>query len=176
MFNKVYLLVDRALRALEYAGFLIAAAMLLAAMVLVTLDATLRYFFNAPLRWQYTLTSSYLLVGLVCMAFSWAFRTGGYIRVSGVASYLPPAASRLLIRAGLLLSSAYVATLTWKSAEYFWDSFQSGASQISTIRWPEWISWIWVPAGLGLLSLRLLLVALGPAQDLEIAHEPAEEV
>jgi TRAP-type C4-dicarboxylate transport system permease small subunit len=172
---KLYTLADRGLRALEFIGILFAGVMLLITMCLMSLDAFLRYFFNAPLQWQYTLTSSFLLVALVCPALAWGYRTGGYIRVSGT-WLLPPVWRGVLIRAGLLLSCGYISVLAWKSGEYFLDVFQSGETAISTLKWPVWLSWIWVPTGLGLLSARLLVATFAPAQDLELDGDIAEEI
>lgn len=175
MLLKFYTLADRSLRFLELVGVVFAGAMLLTTMGLMSLDAFLRYFFNAPLRWQYTLTSNFLLVPLVCMALAWGYRTGGYIRI-GMVSYLPTVVSRLLIRAGLILSCGYVAVLAWKSGEYFLETVRSGEIAVTTLRWPVWLSWMWVPAGLGLLSFRLLLASVAPARDLERENEPDEEL
>jgi TRAP-type C4-dicarboxylate transport system permease small subunit len=172
---KFYTLADRCLRFLEFIGVLLAGAALLATMGLMSLDAFLRYFFNAPLRWQYALTSSFLLVPLVCMSLAWGYRTGGYIRI-GMVSFLPTAVSRLLIRVGLLLSCGYVGVLAWKSGEYFLQTFLSAEIAVTTLRWPVWLSWVWVPAGLGLLSVRLLLATVAPAQELERENEPDEEL
>jgi TRAP-type C4-dicarboxylate transport system permease small subunit len=173
--RKLYMRADHILRTLEFIGIIFAGTLLLLTMVLMSLDAFMRYLFNAPLIWQYTLTSEYLLVALVCSALAWGYRTGGYIRVSGT-GLLPPPMRHLLLRIGLLLSFGYVGILAWMSAGYFVDSFRTGEIEISTLRWPVWTSWIWVPAGLGLLSARLLLTAFAPAQDLDTDHMPVEEV
>lgn len=167
---------DRSLRYLELGALAIAAVFMLATMLLVSFDALLRYMFNAPLLFQYTLTEDYLLVGLVCLSLSWGYRTGGYIRINGVATLLPPRLAEWIVRAGLLFSAGYVATLGWKGGEEFVKSYISGEAKIGAVAWPVWASWIWIPVGLGLLTLRLLLAAFGPAEDLDHEHEPAEEI
>ena len=118
----------------------------------------------------------HLLVMIVTLSLSWGFRTGGYIRIGGAAKALPPAATRLLIRAGLLASTAYVGALAWKSAETFLKLFATGEAGLGAIQLPVWVSWIWVPIGLGLLFLRLLLTTFGPVGGLETEHDPEEEI
>lgn len=160
--------VDSVLRPIENLAAIMAGAITIAMMVLVAADAFLRYAFNAPLVFQYTLTEQYLLVALIMLALPWGFRTGGYIRIMGLANKLPPNLLPLLLRAGLLASFAFVAVLAWKSAQEFWDLFQSGETRIGTLPIPVYLSWITVPIGCGLLALRLLLTALGPEAELHV--------
>ena len=144
-------------------------------MVLVSFDALARYFFNAPLSFQYPLTENYLLVAIVTLALSWGYRTGGYIRINAVAGRLPPLGRELLLRAGLLVSAAYVAVLAWTSGVYFLNAWRNGEVQMGLIDWSVAWSWIWVPAGCGLLAMRLVLIALGPERGLHIEHDPTED-
>jgi TRAP-type C4-dicarboxylate transport system permease small subunit len=174
--HRIYNAVDRALRIFEFASVLIAAGFLLITMVLVSSDALLRYAFNAPLAFQYTLTEDYLLIGIIVMAMSWGFRTGGYIRIAGLAALLPSQLMNFLIRAGILVSSAYVGVLAWTAGRRFVAVFMSNEAKIGVIDWPTWLSWIWIPVGCGLLALRLVLIAFGPEKDLHAEHEPVEEI
>lgn len=174
--GRVYSTLDSWLRALELIALVIAAALLLTTMLLVSLDALMRYALNKPLLFQYTLTEDYLLIGLITMSLSWGFRTGGYIRINGVAAFLPPRAAEFLLRTGLLFSGLYIAALGWKAGQEFLKTAITGEAKIGVIAWPVWASWVWLPLGLGLLALRLLLTAAGPARDLHAEHEPSEEV
>ncbi len=139
-------------------------------MTLISLDALLRYVFNSPLKFQYTLTEDYLLVAVIALALPWGFRTGGYIRVNALASFIPKMANRLLIRAGLLASAVYMAVLSWKSAQHFFKLLAADQIKIGLIDWPVHYSWIWIPIGCGMLSLRLLLTALSKNSS----HDPRE--
>lgn len=168
--------VDTVLRWVETLAMLIAAVFLLLIMVLVSLDATLRYAVNMPLAFQYPLTEDYLLIGLVCFTLAWGFRTGGYIRINGIAARLPPLFAQVLLRVGLLVSAGYIGALAWKSNQFFLGLVATGERNIGTLSMPVWISWVWVPVGLGLLFLRLVICAIGPADELHAEHEPSEEL
>ena len=163
---------DRGLRALEFIALLVASALLLTAMALVSADALLRYAINAPLTFQYTLTEDYLLVGLLMMAMPWGFRTGGFIRIDGLAGKLPPRFADALIRAGLIASAGYIGVLAWTAGEHWHRAWTAGEAKIGVIDWPVHLSWIPVPVGLSLLAIRLALTALGPAAGL--APAPTE--
>lgn len=175
MLPNFYNIADRGLRVPELVGAWFSGGILLITMFLMSLDAFMRYFFNAPMQWQYALTSLYLLPAIVCPALAWGFRTGGFIRVAEL-GFLPPIIRQTLLRAGLLLSCCYVGVLAWKSGGYLMDVLGSAEVAITTLQWPVWLSWICVPTGLGLLSARLLLETFAPAGDLELHSEPAEEV
>jgi|TARA_R110002126_G_scaffold86592_1_gene209006 TRAP-type C4-dicarboxylate transport system permease small subunit len=174
--KRLYHALDEALCRLELIALLIAATFLLTTMVLVSLDSLMRYALNKPLLFQYTLTEDYLLVGMITMSLAWGFRTGGYIRITGVAAFMPPRVAEWLLRAGLMFSAAYIATLGWKAGQEFLKTAITGEAKIGVFAWPVWASWIWIPLGLGLLALRLLICAAGPAQNLHSEHEPTEEI
>ncbi|WP_417721027.1 TRAP transporter small permease [Salipiger sp.] len=167
---------DRLLRPLEMAGLAISVALMLLVMVLISMDALMRYLFKAPLTFQFQLTEDYLLVGLVMMGLAWSFRTGGYIRISGLVSLLPHAVVNPVFRIGLLLSAGYIGAAAWMTGRKFLQLFRSGEAVIGVVDWPVYMSWIWLPVGLGLLTLRLILVALGPVEDLDIAHDDLDEL
>jgi TRAP-type C4-dicarboxylate transport system permease small subunit len=166
---------ERLFRPIEDLAEIIAGVMAVAAMLLVSADALLRYLFNAPLSFQYHLTENYVMVAMVMMPMAWGFRTGGYVRITGLIQPVPHAGRRLLIRAGLLVSAAYIAALAWVAGIQFLDAYQSDEVEFGVIDWPVAWSWVWVPVGLGLLTLRLLLAAFGPEGQLEIKHDAAEE-
>jgi TRAP-type C4-dicarboxylate transport system permease small subunit len=153
---------ERALRLVEVVAAIIGGIFMLAAMVLTSADAFMRYAFNAPIVLNFYLTEKYLLVGLMTLPMAWGFRTGGYIRLVSILYLLPPLATSVLLRCGLLVSAGYVATLAWLSGTHFWEVYQSGEVQMGVIDWPVAWSWLPVPVGLGLLALRLIMIVLGP--------------
>ena len=165
---------DRVLRPLELAAAIVAGVMMCMAMLLVAFDALLRYAFAAPIGFAYYFTTNYLMVGMVTMALAWGYRTGGYIRVSLLTALLPAGARQVLLRIGLLASAAYMALLAWTSFEYAVEAFRTNQIYIADINWPIGWSWVWIPIGCGLLTLRLLLIAFGPAVDLHVQHNPEE--
>lgn len=166
---------DRVLRVPEAIAAYIGGLMMVSAMVLTSLDAILRYAFNAPLTWNAYLTTYYLMVGMFVMPMAWGFRTGGYIRIVYFASLLPFTLAKYLLRVGKVVGAGYFGALAWLAGEHFWEVFQRGDVQMGLIDWPVSWSWIWVPIGLGLLSLRMLLMAFGPDEQLHYAKWHGQE-
>lgn len=172
--NRLYRLVDRCLCMLETICIVVAGIALLVMMVLVVFDTLSRYIFNSPLVFQYTLTEEYLLVALFALALSWAFRTGGYIRITGLAHKFPTKIYHILFRIGLLVSGVYMSVLAWTAGKKFIEVLLTGEAKLGVIDWPLDLSWVWVPLGCGLLALRLLLTAVGPDKDLHFEHESTD--
>ena len=169
-------LANRLLRPLETLAAILAGVSLVAAMCLVATDALMRYALNNPLTFQFNFTENYLLVAIICLALPWGFRTGGFIRISGFIAVLPPLVGSLLIRSGLLTSAGYCAVLAYLAGEKCLRAFLQGEVMLGVVDWPVYLSWLWIPIGVGLLSLRLLITALGPLSELDTVHAPAEEL
>lgn len=147
---------DGALRAAETALAVIAGIVIAFTMVLVSTDAILRHVFSSPLGWQFMLTESYLMVAGVALALPWGYRTGGRIRIMLLMERVPAGPRRLILRAGNLVAVPYLAVFTWKTLERTWEAFAEGDVMMGVIDWPVAWSWVWIPMGLGLLTLRVL--------------------
>lgn len=174
--SRVWRTLNALLSPVETLAAVLSGAATMLAMTLTTADALGRYFFGAPLVFQFYFTSHYVLVALIMLALPWGFRTGGYIRVTIVTEHIPDTIRVFLFRLGLVASAAYLALLTWKSWMYFLNAAQKGLVQIEDLNWPVAWSWVWIPLGCGLLTLRILLTAFGPAAEIHHEHDPEQEI
>jgi len=161
-FPVVLVQMDRGLQWIERICAIIAGIAALAAMFLVTCDAVMRHLFSAPLTFQTTLTQNYVLVALLLMAMPWGYRTGGFIRLDMLFRVLPALVGQIVLRLGLAASALYIAQLALLSFLHFQKVFLRGDVVMGVIDWPVAPSWVWLPIGLGLLSLRLMLDAVSP--------------
>lgn len=168
---------DRVLCVVENVAAVVAGAILVAIMVLVSLDAILRHAFAAPLTFQLTLTESYLLVAMVLLALPWGYRQGGAIQVRLLLDSCPRAFVETVVRLGLIAAAVYLAALACFAWGRFLDAFVNDEVTMGVIDWPVDWSWVWVPLGLALLAIRVLLDAVAPSlkpigSDHEIDEEP----
>ena len=157
---------DRFVRPAELAAAIAGAVLMLGTMLLTSVDVVARYLLNAPLEFNQYLTETYLMVGMMCLPLAWGFRAGGYIRVVGVIQAMPTRVGQPLLRIGLLAGSAYIAVLASLAGEKWWETWKDGSVDMGIIDWPVSWSWLPVPIGLALLSLRLILMSIGPAREL----------
>jgi TRAP-type C4-dicarboxylate transport system permease small subunit len=172
---RLYRALDSLVRPAEIAAAIVGALLMLATMLLTSVDVVARYILNAPLEFNQYLTETYLMVGMICLPLAWGFRAGGYIRVVGMVQAMPSKIGQPLLRFGLLAGSVYIAVLGWLAGEKWWETWQDGSVDMGIIDWPVSWSWLPVPIGLTLLSLRLLLMAIGPARELQFDENLVSE-
>lgn len=134
----------------------VAGACVVVMMVLVTVDALGRYFFASPLRFQFELTTHYLMVAASLLGFAWGKRQGAFIKLTGAGRLLGTTGRNWLAAFNNIIAAVLFALATWYSAERAWSAFQAGDTYFGVIDWPVWLAEILVPIGCGLLTLRLL--------------------
>ena len=74
--------IERWLQRCEHALVLAGAFATFAMMCLTSADALSRYLFNSPIIGAYEITEKYLMVAAVFLGLSFAYRGGGFIRVT----------------------------------------------------------------------------------------------
>lgn len=167
MLNRLHQSIDRGFRYIENLAAIVAGSTILLVMALVSLDAILRRGFGRPLTFELPLSENYLLVVLVLLSLAWGYRQGGSIQVRLLTDHLPPAVANGLLRVGLGASAIYMALLAWLAWTPFHHALLHHEVTLGVIDWPVAWSWIWVPIGCGLLSIRLVLDAVAPVLPLE---------
>jgi TRAP-type C4-dicarboxylate transport system permease small subunit len=172
MLVQLHQRLDWVLCRIEGLALVIAGVAIVAAMLLVSADALLRYAFAAPLAFQLHVSEFYLLPASLTMALAWGYRTGGAIQIEFLISVLPHWLVEPLTRVGLLAASAYMAYIAWRGYLVFARAFSRNEVVMGVVDWPVSLSWVWIPLGCGLLALRLLLDAVAPSlRRLGLAHE-----
>lgn len=162
---------ETALRRLENLAAIVAGFAMIVSMFLTSMDAILRYAIGSPFAFTTYLNEHYLLATLLCLPLAWGFRQGGYLRFIAIFGFMPRLFDDTLVRVGLLLGAGYTGTMTWLSAGRFWEAYTHGDIQMGVIDWPVSWQWLPVPIGLGLLTLRLLVIAFGKPDGLYSGEE-----
>lgn len=129
-------------------------------MALVTADVVARYLFNAPLTFQFELTTHYLMVIVATLSLPWGEQHGAFIRLSVLRRFLPSRASGYMDALTGIIAAAVFLAIAWFSGVRTLDKWVAGDAMFGVIDWPVWLSLIWVPIGCGALGLRLAVKAL----------------
>lgn len=154
--------VNQSVAIVERIAATVAGCALLSMMVLVSLNALTRYFFNAPLSFQFHVTQFYLLVSTTMLALPWGYRKGGAIQIRLLLDNIPSPLANLTMRLGLLASAVYLFALAWQGYHQFHIALVENEVVMGVIDWPVAWSWVWIPIGCGLLAVRLLVDATAP--------------
>lgn len=172
MLSRLHSSLDWVLSRIEDVAVVIGGIAIVAAMLLVSADAVLRYVFGAPLSFQLHVTEFYLLPAALMMALAWGYRNGGTIQISILLVVMPPWLSNPIIRLCLATASVYMAYLAWRSYFTFARAFRRNEVVMGVLDWPVSLSWVWIPLGCGLLAARLMMDAIAPRlRPIGTAHE-----
>jgi TRAP-type C4-dicarboxylate transport system permease small subunit len=153
------------IRWLDQAAMLIAVTAVAMIMILVSLDATFRYAFNAPIRWSFELVRYYLMVVVIYFAVTETFTRGDHVNITLFRDMMPKRVVAWIDIAWCLLAAvifSFVVYATWGNVTYAWEhrEFIPGY-----FLWPSWLSHLPIPLACGLLVLRLIRHCIVLATD-----------
>jgi len=133
----------------------LAGAVLIFALLSVTTDVVLRYYFRAPIMWAVVVNENNLLY-ITFLATAWVLRREGHVRVELVVSRLNPKAQNLIGLITSIIGVLACLAVTWYGALVTWQDFHSGYYMPTHVRIPEASVLFIVPVGMFLLSIQLL--------------------
>jgi len=151
--------VNRVAWRIENALSMIAAALVLCAMLLVSAEVISRRFLNLPIPGQLEL-GELLMPPIIFLAITYTQSTAGHVRMTLAIDQLPAGlrrASEILVK---LLSIGVCAVLCFYSARYAWRAWEFHDVTMSPPYFLIWPSALMVPIGLFLLTLRIYLETL----------------
>lgn len=167
LYNRLRRVVDL----IDTAVLAVGCLMLLALMLVIVADVSLRYLFNAPLVWSFEIISSYLMPGLFFLAASHTLKSNAHVCVDILHNYVGRRTRYVFEALGSVLAAPIFGLATVVSARNTWQDLQSGAASSSGMELPTWTISLMLPLGFGLLTLRLTLHAIGYIGTLVSGHE-----
>lgn len=150
--NLINSIIDSIEKAMSYLSIFATAVI----MLLVTVDATARYFFNNPITGVYEITEEYLMVTVIFLALSWAYSAGAHVRVTLFIKFIP---ERIMFYIDLVLKLIslvffiLVVAAGWDSAV---EALKLGHRSASILKYPIAPALFLVPLGIGTLCLRII--------------------
>ena len=139
----------------------IGCLMLFGLMFVVVGDVVLRYLFNAPLQWSYEVISSYLMPGLFFFAASHTLKAHAHVAVDILHNYVSRHTRYVLEALVSVLAAPVFLLCTVVSARNTWADLETAATSTSGLALPTWTISVMLPIGFGMLTLRLVLNAIG---------------
>ena len=133
-------------------------------MISISADAMSRYLFGSPITGQYEFTQFYLLVILVFMALARTYMLGGHIRIRLLDKILHKIPFDLSERINAFLGALAFAVLSYISLFEAVEKFVNQDKLFGVIQFPIYWSYVWVPLGSLLMTLRLIYDIFVPMQ------------
>jgi len=125
-------------------------------MCLTTGDAFARYLFNSPILFTYEMTEKYLMPMALCLALSFSYRGGTFIRVTVLTDHLPKKVTLPLNYLVLIISVLYMGALVVTTTKRTFEAVASGVT-LATIKFPLWPAYLLVAVSLFFLTLVMVL-------------------
>jgi TRAP-type C4-dicarboxylate transport system permease small subunit len=139
--------------------WLSAVAIVLSSLIL-TYEVVMRYLLKIPTVWEIE-SSIYLGVLATFMGAAYGLKDGAHINIDLFVRALPPGGRRFLEKitsSSAFLFCAYVAFKGW---QLFWEAFSKGWRSESMWGPPLAVPYFFLPLGMSLLSLQLLIQIFG---------------
>ena len=165
--------------ALGWIGNTAGSVMLAFMTVLITVDVLGRYLFGAP-TYIATEVSGYLMAAMVFMGLARISRSGQQIEVTIFLDRLPPSARKWIRFSTLTASLIFIAWFAWLTIDPVRQNLEFGSRSITPLKMPMWVPTLFVPLGLGILSIDLLARWLTQLENIILhggpyADEPSEQ-
>jgi len=139
---------------LKLAAF-VGGASIIALLLIVTTDVSLRTFVNSPLTWSVEI-STYLMAAITLFGLAWAERRDAHIRVQAILNRLPPGLRNGTENVGRLLSLTVVLVVAWAGAEFCFNAWSSGQRSFGLLETPLWIPRLALAPAFIVLALELM--------------------
>jgi len=114
----------------------VAALALIAIMLLVGADVTMRYLFNKPIDHVKEITE-HLLLAMTFLGAAWVLKKEGHVKIDLLLNRINQEAQALINAIASSLGTVICLALTWYSAQVTWDVFQRGVFFPTLLRLPQ---------------------------------------
>src|SRR6476469_6749474 len=138
--------ISRAYDAVLYSMAWLAAFLIAAMMVIITLDVVLRNLGFQSSAHFFTFTE-YALLMVPCMGAPWLVREKGHIYVEILLMTLPPRARRRMTVAIGLVCIATCLVLAWFGFGITLSDFLQNEKDVRSLDMPRWMVVVWIPLG-----------------------------
>ena len=135
----------------------LATAALFLMMCLTTVDAVCRYFLNSPITGAYEITEKYLMLISIFLGMSFTYRGAALIRVTILMDRLPSSLKIPINHLAQVFSIVYCCILLVGTFQYATRLREHGTTLGSIYSLPQWVGAAFIPLGLFLLVLFLII-------------------
>lgn len=132
----------------------LSSSIIMAMMVLITVDVILRYIFNRPIPGSYNLVQ-FLLVGVVFLSIAYVQSQRGHVKMDVATSWMSAKNQKAIDVFGHVLGIVLFSIIAWQGGKLAWKAWVIQDYTMGIVEFPLWPAKSLVPFGFGLLSLQL---------------------
>src|ERR671919_1793382 len=138
---------------LSRAGGVIAVALLLAAVLVISQMVFVRYVLQGSAIWQHEFVT-FSLIGATFIGAPYVLLTHGHVNVDLLPIYLGPRGRFALALLAALISLVFCMILGWYGFGFWYQSYTEDWHAQTVWRPPLWVPYAAVPLGMGVMSLQ----------------------
>jgi TRAP-type C4-dicarboxylate transport system permease small subunit len=138
--------------AVVYGMAIIAAFLMAAMMVIITLDVVFRNLGYQSSAHFFTFTEYALLI-VPCLGAPWLAREKGHIYVEILLNSLPPVGRRMMIWAIGLFCIAVCLTIAWYGLQVTIHDYLQAEKDVRSLDMPRWMLVVWIPLSFLMMAL-----------------------
>jgi len=138
--------------AVVYGMAIVAAFLMAAMMVIITLDVIFRNLGYQSSSHFFTFTEYALLI-VPCLGAPWLAREKGHIYVEILLNSLPPAARRVMTWAIGLFCIAVCLTIAWYGLQVTINDYLQAEKDVRSLDMPRWMLVLWIPLSFLMMAL-----------------------
>lgn len=158
--NRLLMRLAKAVESFNRVMYWVSAAAIVLSSFILTYEVVMRYLLKIPTVWEIE-SSIYLGVLATFMGAAYGLKDGAHINIDLFVRALSPGAQRLLERITSSLAFLFCAYVAFKGWELFWEAFSKGWRSESMWGPPLAVPYLFLPLGMSLLSLQLLIQIFG---------------
>ena len=144
--------VAKAYDGLIYGMAIVAAFLLAAMMVVITLDVVLRNLGYQSSAHFFTFTEYALLI-VPCLGAPWLAREKGHIYVEIALNAMPPRAKRAMTIAIGVFCIAVCLVIAWFGFQVTWQDYVQNEKDVRSMDMPRWMVVGWIPLSFSLMAV-----------------------
>ena len=137
----------------------LSGALILFAMIVVTLDVVMRGIGAGSLSWSFEVTE-FILLYAPFFSMAWLARRRGHIVVDMAVTRLPPSAARWLGIGVALFVAALCLFLTYWGCVATWNAFERDIRNAGIVDFPRWALLATIPFAFSLTAVEYLRIAV----------------
>jgi C4-dicarboxylate transporter DctQ subunit len=138
--------------AVVYGMAIVAAFLMAAMMVIITLDVVLRNLGYQSSSHFFTATEYALLI-VPCLGAPWLAREKGHIYVEILMNSLPPSARRIMIWTIGVFCIAVCLTITWYGLQVTIHDYLQAEKDVRSLDMPRWMLVLWIPLSFLMMAM-----------------------
>ncbi len=149
----------------------ISALAILVSSLILTYEVLMRYVFKIPTIWEIE-SAIYLGVMATFLGSAYGLKDGAHINIDVVLRALSPKARERTQIVTSCLAFLFTAYVGYKGWGLFWEALSKGWRSESLWGPPLAIPYLFLPLGMTMLSLQLVIQILGLGEKTSVQHGP----